>query len=290
MVEVTDTTTVKFKRALITVCLLLLIVVVTIIILGIILSKTPLPDDDEENDNHLKNKRFIITKCIFALGCIVTLLIVLIVTMLLGKYAKVKKTMDIKLPVQDWNQIGWGVFTKLITSVVVYSSLKIATFTMKSILRTQVDNEFNKSDNYKYIIWFILLWVICLLFCCFIAIFLYSVYLGKTKTGWKIPQYIQCSYDTFINHFSPNSIVLYIGFGLLLALNFLIMIYFVETKSNDSIVQDKANEKVNDDENDNEVEMDPNGIGFIYNLIDMIGQLDVVISILIIWIIDLLRL
>jgi hypothetical protein len=72
------------------------------------------------------------------------------------------------------------------------------------------------------------------------------------------------------------------------------MIYYIETKEGDNIVADKASDKIdenadNEGEDEMEEEMDGNGIGFIYNLIDMIGQLDIVISLLIIWIIDCLR-
>jgi ABC-type Fe3+ transport system permease subunit len=284
----------RFKKALYILIGLLVIFIITIIVLQIVLKQIPKGDADDDGLIESNKKRLIISKCVFILTCFVLGIIFLIISMFIGKSTVLKGKDGSKIDTkQDWNSSLWNTVAKMGSTIVIFLSLKLATFITKSIIKTQADKEFKKTDNYKFMILFVIIWIICLLLCSLGAVFAYSFYLNRNNNlDWPIMKYIETAYSTFISNFDPNSIILFIGFGILILFNFILMIYYIETKEGDNIVADKASDKIDEDadnEGDGEEEMDSNGIGFIYNLIDMIGQLDIVISLLIIWIIDCLR-
>jgi ABC-type Fe3+ transport system permease subunit len=282
----------KFTKTLYILGGTFLVILLTLVIVIIYKNKLSSGNDDLDDDKNKQKRQYLEKIIIFLYWCLF-LLCLLIASVFVGKNTASKISSQV-VQEKEWTQPLFNTLLKIVTTVIILISLKLATFIMKSYLKSKTDTELGKDGMYKQMILFFTLWMILIIVLFLIIFILYSIYLNRNgDLNWNMMKYFDHCYTTYMSFFAPNGVLLYIGFFTLLILNGLLITYYIETQKNDNIVTNSAiNSKITgyDEEDDYEEDIDDtSGIGFINNLIDMIGKIDLVICFVLVWIIDWLR-
>jgi hypothetical protein len=205
-------------------------------------------------------------------------------------------------------------YVNIIFIIYLECSLKLAKFSMLSIMKGIGSNselKIGRIHHYLFSVLFLIIWTLSMMACFMVIVFLYIVY-QKSKNPQAeigILQHIDNLYNWIMGFFAPHHMYLFIGFAVLVALNLVMMVYYIETKEMNTTIyeanplpdehttdlnaEDDSDEKPfngNTSEDDNNpLETDRKGLGFTYGLINMISSIDNVLIIMVLLIVNLLN-
>jgi predicted membrane protein len=165
-------------------------------------------------------------------------------------------------------------------------SLWISKFASLSIFKT-VHDDITKKQQYMYSLLFIVIFNLSLLFILVLATIFYIAYYTHAFPGeHNTMEVIQKFFMLIKSFFEPRAYILPLMFLILILLNIILIVFYIETKESDNIIFEKGEENEEDEDIDN----DKNGIGFVYRMVELLYKIDFSILLFSVWIVDWLRL
>lgn len=193
-------------------------------------------------------------------------------------------------------QIKYGlvfIYINILIIVHTISSLQLSKFFTLSIIKSQNDKEIKRVHHYMFCGIFLIIWIILFFILLGVIVFVYTLYESAMfpEKNLSCVEYFYEFFTWIKSYFTPDFYVFYIAFSLILLLNIILMIYYIETRQLNTMVYDTnplPNEMNDEDDEDdidepdkedidNPLESDPSGLGFSYGMINLLSSINTIL-------------
>lgn len=189
----------------------------------------------------------------------------------------------------------YKLFVNAVFSVYLICTLQAAKYITLSIFEYYEGEEFDTEDHYTFSLMFFAVWLVCIVVSFLLSALIYMLVMRSFfMIKWPLMKYVSDFYERIFVNFDPNRSLLFAGFGVLILVNLVMMVYYIVTKDNDRIVFDKAEELHDTDADDEDigydrVENDKDGVGYVYRLVEIITTINSSLLVFLVFVIDWLR-